>query len=213
MSGVTAACAKQFDMLSYFLHEAYEFLAVLPKIVSANNTCFTGGFWKFMGVITWLLITSTTTELCLVLGSESCWVEMDFSTNWLIMKSIQTLENEIDPRLYDPHPVLHTYLTDFWVRKCVSVCVWVSELCVFYTVCGVSWGNPGVMLTFVNVCLHFGAAGTVNNYKNWVWQKLSVISVTIWQHAGTGPSIRRLGGTTSAVIHVCFSSWHPNTLM
>lgn len=125
LPGAAAACAEQSDMLSYFLHEAFESVAVLLKIVSANNRCFTRGFWKFMSVITRLLITSKTTKLCLVLGSESCWVEMGFSTNWLIMKSTQILENEIDPRLYNPQPVLHVQLTDLWVRKCVrAVHLW-----------------------------------------------------------------------------------------
>lgn len=34
---------------SYFLHEAYEYLAVSPKIVSANNTCFTRGILEIYG--------------------------------------------------------------------------------------------------------------------------------------------------------------------
>lgn len=65
LSGVSAA------HISYMRHMILGELVVSPEIVSAdNNTCFTRGFWKFVGVITRLLISSTTHQT--VLGSESC---------------------------------------------------------------------------------------------------------------------------------------------
>lgn len=64
--------------------------------MSANNTDFIRGF---ISIITWLLIGSKTAKLCLVLDCKSCCDEMEFRTNWLILKSTQVLENEIDPCL------------------------------------------------------------------------------------------------------------------
>lgn len=37
------------------------------------------------------------------------------------------LENENDPGLYNPQPVLYMQLTDFWDTKRAIVCIWVSE--------------------------------------------------------------------------------------
>lgn len=139
------------------------------------------------------------------------WI-VDFSTNWAIMKSTQALENEIDLCLYNIQPVLHVWVADFWV--CVAMCIWVSELCIFYTVCSLSSDNPMKMHIFVSVYVLLLHLETGKSYENWVWQKLSVvISVTIWQHVGTGPSTPGLHDSTLAVNHVCFSSFHLNILM
>lgn len=206
-SAATAACAKQFHALSYFLHEACESLAVLPKTGSANNTCFKRGFWKFMGVITRSLITSETAKLCLVLGRRIL-----LSRNGFQYKLAHNVfnANTGKMKLILACIILNQRRTCRWqfsrARKCVSVCVWASELCISYRPCS---GNPSVMLRFA--CL--SPTWCMNNNKNWVWLKLSsVISVTILEHAGTGPSIRSLCGSAVVVNHVCFSSWHPNTL-
>lgn len=76
-----------------------------------------------MGVITRLLITTKTTKLCLVSGTESCGVKMDFSTNWLIMKAEKTLENDTDLSPDSPHPVLNMQLADFLLWTCICMCI------------------------------------------------------------------------------------------
>lgn len=89
---------------------------------------------------------------------------MDFSTNWLVMKSIQTLENEIDPRPAFAH-VVDRFLGQ---KVCQRVHPSVRIVHLLHRLQREGGGDPGVRLVFVNVCLRFGAAATVNNYKNWV---------------------------------------------